>query len=254
MEAAKRLLLDVLRVPAEPDPPRSADPQSLRVFRAAPSYLRYKLLTWGIRQAGVLLGVLFVLALSYSAGFAAWVESLPIRPLRNVVEIIQSFGGPLELLALAFLLVQLPFGFALVFLDWENRWYMVSDRSLRIREGIWRIVEQTMTFSNIQNVAVRQNPLQRWFGIAEVEVRTAGGGGSQQSSGRQSGRHNLHLAYFRGVDNAGEIRDLILGRLRRLREAGLGDPDDVQEAEESSSLEAARELLAEARALREAVE
>jgi hypothetical protein len=53
------------------------------------------------------------------------------------------------------------------------------------------------------------------------------------------------------------IRDLILERLKRLRDAGLGDPDQRQietaRAEEVSSsdiVEAGRELLDEARALR----
>jgi hypothetical protein len=38
------------------------------------------------------------------------------------------------------------------------------------------------------------------------------------------------VATFRGVDNPEEIRDLISQRLRRLRDAGLGDLDDVQTA------------------------
>jgi hypothetical protein len=63
------------------------------------------------------------------------------------------------------------------------------------------------------------------------------------------------------VDNAPEIRDLILERLKRLRDAGLGDPDQAQGEIEAPSdtspppmLEAARELLEEARALRRSVE
>ena len=40
---------------------------------------------------------------------------------------------------------------------------------------------------------------------------------------------NLHLACFRGVDNAEEIRDLVRDRSRHGRQAGLGDPDDTAE-------------------------
>lgn len=252
MDAVKRFLLDFLRVPAEPEPPRGSSPEELRVFRAAPAYLRYKLLGWALRQMLALLGLAFVLAASYSEEAAGWIDNIPVAPIRSVLEVITSFGGPLELLALTIFLTQLPFGFLLVLLDWENRWYMVSDRSLRIREGVWKIVEQTMTFSNIQNVAVRQDPLQRWFGIAEVEVRTAGGGSSESSPDKKAQHGNLHLAYFRGVDNAADIRDLILAHLKRARAAGLGDPDDAAGPETSdSALEAAREILSEARRLRE---
>jgi hypothetical protein len=36
----------------------------------------------------------------------------------------------------------------------------------------------------------------------------------------------MHQGLFHCVDNAEAIRDLILERLRRFREAGLGDPED----------------------------
>jgi hypothetical protein len=72
----------------------------------------------------------------------------------------------------------------------------------------------------------------------------------------------MHRARFHAVENAPEIRDLILERLRRFRQAGLGDPDDPNHAEEQApsppqqpgdALEAAREVLAEARALRASI-
>lgn len=86
-----------------------------------------------------------------------------------------------------------------------------------------------MTFSNIQNVAIRQGPLQRFFGIADVEVRTAGGGGGGSGGGQHENpsAENMHIGYFRGVDNAEEIRDLIMNHLRRLSASGLGDPDEA---------------------------
>jgi hypothetical protein len=56
----------------------------------------------------------------------------------------------------------------------------------------------------------------------------------------------MHVAYFRGVDNAEEIRDLLREGVRLQRDAGLGDPDD----ERGDAGAAAAELLAEARALR----
>jgi hypothetical protein len=101
---------------------------------------------------------------------------------------------------------------------------------LRIREGIRTITEQTMTFANIQNLVIRQNPLQRLLGFADLHVRTAGGGGKtneQGGSGSDEEKHRvLHLAVFRGVDNATEIRDLILERLKQIRTSGLGDPEE----------------------------
>jgi hypothetical protein len=75
----------------------------------------------------------------------------------------------------------------------------------------------------------------------------------------------LHTGVFHGVDNAPEIRDLILERLRLFRETGLGDPDEAPHLPVAASVQAttsaapavlaaARELLEEARALRRVVD
>ncbi len=237
-EALKELIKRLLRVPPEPHPPLGA-PGSMNVFRAAPGFFRYRLLGWGIGQGGGLLGLVFgVVFLQTFAG---------------------SFWKPfavLELLAVAFFLVQLPVSFLMIVLDYEYRWYMVTDRSLRIREGLLKVQEQTMTFSNIQNVSVRQGPLQRLIGISDVEVRTAGGGGASSGGNQQQEMgDNLHRGYFRGVDNAAEIRDVILAHLRSLRTAGLGDPEEPvvpepSHVDDGDLLDAGRQVLAEARALR----
>jgi hypothetical protein len=56
------------------------------------------------------------------------------------------------------------------------------------------------------------------------------------------------------VDNAEEIRDLIVSHLKRHRDTGLGDPDAPQELPPEPGapmvIESAREALDEARALR----
>ena len=130
------------------------------------------------------------------------------------------------------------------------------DRSLRIREGILTVREKTMTFANIQQTSIRQNPLQRLLGIQDVQVRTAGGGGGSTGSRHGHGEvgEAMHEAYFRGVDNAEEIRTAILERVRLHRDSGLGDPDepepDLAPAAVSPPVAAAHELLAEIRALR----
>lgn len=195
------------------------------------------------------------------AGFYAWrngmvhfLSTLP-KPAMLVIWFFE-IGG------LLLYVVQLPLTFLLARLDYEMRWYMVTDRSLRIRSGVTSIQEMTMSFANIQQVVVSQGPLQRLLGLADVRVQSAGGGGG--GGAHQSGHHHdsMHLGVFHGVENATEIRDLILTRLRQFREAGLGDPDDQRRAEApaaapsstaSEPILAARELLEETRALRRAL-
>ncbi len=159
-------------------------------------------------------------------------------------------------------LVQIPITYAVARLDFEQRWYIVTDRSLRIRSGLWHVQELTMSFANLQQVSVTQGPVQRLLGLADVQVRSAGGGsgGSDEHSHRQ--RDSMHVGIFHGVENAAAIRDLILERLRLFRAAGLGDPDDHHDSlmpaqpvpvKAGDALVAAQELLSEARILRSAL-
>jgi membrane protein YdbS with pleckstrin-like domain len=162
-------------------------------------------------------------------------------------------------------LIQIPVTYAAVRLEYEQRWYIVTDRSLRIREGLWRIQELTMSFANLQQVSVSQGPIERLFRIANLEVQSAGGGsGSIHRTDREEA--SLHKGVFHGVDNAHEIRDLVLERLRQFRATGLGDPDETAdhghgttttgpttEIPRDETLLAARDLLMEAQALRCAI-
>lgn len=174
----------------------------------------------------------------------------------------------LKIVGLSAYLLQLPLTYAVRRLDFEMRWYVVTDRSLRIRTGVWSVQESTMSFANLQQVEVSQGPLQRLLGLADVKVQSAGG--SDNPHGKP--QDDLHTGHFHGVDNAHEIRDLIQDRLRRFRESGLGDPEEARQAalaaaaqhhatnvapaptaDDADVLAAARELAAEAKALRVAL-
>jgi hypothetical protein len=100
--------------------------------------------------------------------------------------------------------------------------------------------------------------LQRLLGLSDVCVRSAGGSEPEHGKAGHGAGNSLHMGTFENVINGVEIRDLIIERLRRFREAGLGDPDDkhlaVPPADHATSVrDAARELVAEARALRQSL-
>jgi membrane protein YdbS with pleckstrin-like domain len=247
LEPLQRAIRRLLKVPPQPEPP-AGDPSSVRTFRAAPGFLRYRLLGWGWKQVSALIGLLVGL------GFVQFgIERVEDGP-RILQWLPWTWLEMLEYLAITGFVIQLGYSLVLVLLDFRYRWYMVTDRSLRIREGLWKVKERTMTFSNIQNVGIRQGPVQRFFGIADLRVQTAGGGGKTGDGEEQGSAEHLHLGYFRGVANADEIRDTVLARLRRLRSSGLGDPEEPIEPEPATgpapgALEAARELLSEVRFL-----
>ena len=228
-----RLILRLLRVPHEPAPPEGS-PDSIKVFRAGVNYYRWRLLVWAM---GWFVS-LFPLLLSVIA-------VLNMRKLTPSARTVMLTGEGLIFLGI---LLLLPFSYLMQRLNYEQRWYIVTDRSLRIRAGIWSVEELTMTFANIQDIRITAGPLQRFLGLADLEVASAGGG-----SAGPKGEHtsSSHVACFAGVDNAEQIRDLIQDRLRHYRDAGLGDPNAAPAAPPVD--QAAATLLTEARALRAAV-
>lgn len=242
LDSLKRHLLKWLKVPSEPQPP-AGSPGSIRVFRASRNYYRLQLIKWAFGQISVVVGILL---------FLAFWHSLAPRQTPNAVRYLVGIS---ELLGVISFLVQLPVTLWLVRLDYELRWYMVSDRSLRIRSGILNVSETTLTFANIQQITVQQGPLQRLLGISDLRVTTAGGGEQLGVSGQGS---TMHCGFFHGIDNAPEVKELMQERLRLLRDSGLGDPDEATEARSSAeraftdndAISAAKALLNEANHLR----
>ena len=256
----RALVLSLMRVPAEPHLP-AGDPASARVFRAGLNYWRLRFLWWLVHQAVTFAGFVAVVTVLHSVP-----DTVHIRrgrgdnrpPVAVPVGVAVVVARVLELASWAVWLLQMPLTFATARLDYELRWYIVTDRAARLRDGIFKVNEMTLTLANVQDIRIIQGPLQRLLGLADVELRTAGG--SEAAPNPHTGQGlgpNLHLARFRGVDNASEIRDLVRERMQHARGAGLGDPDDgVQEDAASGATEAlARALQAltrESAALRQA--
>jgi membrane protein YdbS with pleckstrin-like domain len=207
----KDFVVRILNVPPEPLDPMGGE-NSLRVFRAAPNYYRYRLFFWYFHAA-------FLALFFFGGAISLIIVGFFVMPWG----LLMLLGG-LALFPIGLFLI--AFSYATLRLDYEMRWYKVTDRSLRVREGVLTVREMTMTFANIQNIAVTQGPLQRYFRIANLEVKSAGGGSGTNPQEQHPGMIDMHVAYFRGVDNAEEIRDIMLEQLRRLRDTGLGDLDD----------------------------
>ena len=261
-------LLRFFRVSERPTPPpgSGAEPE---IFRASKRFLYYSIFAWVPKQIAAFMGLLASLA------FFGSLEQPFVRAegLDRVLEFIDQLEvqiGPVEFaptdffwffeaLAIVAWAGQLLFTGLFIKLGWELRWYIVGDSSLRIREGLWSLREQTMTVANIQNMKVKQGPVQRLFGIADLEVQTAGGaGGESVEEAAADSKSSFHIGRFRGLEDAHALRDRIRVLLAKHRGAGLGDDDDPDEAGDGASTaelrDAATALLEEARALRAAGE
>jgi uncharacterized membrane protein YdbT with pleckstrin-like domain len=226
-EWVKDAVLRLARVPADPHVPEGAE-ESVRVFNAGRNYFTWRMILWGLGNAAAALGLSVAFAFSF----------IPTLP-----SLVRAIWLAVEVGAVGMFVASIPVTYFLQRLNYEMRWYIVTDRSLRIRSGVVWLQEITMTFANIQGIRVNANPIERLLGLANVEVRSAGGGDTahgEPSSG--------HVGKFAGVDNAEAIRDLLVERLRVYRGSGLGEK--TAEAREPLSLSAAREVLQETRALR----
>jgi membrane protein YdbS with pleckstrin-like domain len=223
----KSIIFPLLKVEeSEPTPPAGSH-DSFQVFRACPAFLSYKLFFWKLYAA-----ILALIVAVVSVGlllFNRWLIVLVVP-----IVLFAAFKAAVF--------------YVTTRLNYDMRWYVITDRSLLIREGVWIVREITLTFANAQNVRITQGPLQRYFGFSNVEVDTAGGGGGHQESQSTS----PHRAVLRGLDQAAQVRDLVLEQLRKHRTAGLGDPDDhVAGSHLRFDPETLRQIWAEARTLRE---
>jgi membrane protein YdbS with pleckstrin-like domain len=193
----------LFRVPPQP-PTLPAAGEPVRSIRPAIGYLQYlKFLFWVALIPGDVLPLL---------GWAAITAAVPV------------LGAVLLPPLLAILVLPDIVAYVGIHLRYDTTWYVLTDRSLRIRRGILTIHETTISFENVQNVEVRQGPLQRYFGIADVVVQTAGGGGAQAHGKGQPGASlAAHVGILQGLDDAAAVRNQILACVERTRGGGLGD-------------------------------
>lgn len=238
IEALRQRLLILLRIPAAPHLPPGEESTSM-VFRADAAYYRLRLWAWILRQGFAALGLVVGLLVLHA------LLSHP-APLRAAVLVRQAptLFVALETFAVLSFLVQLPFSFLALRWDYECRFYVLTERCVRIQEGIWNFREQTFTLANIQNLDVRQGPVQRLFGISDLVIRTAGGG---EANHEQPGQPpSLHEGRLKGLGDAPGVRNRILTQMKRYRDAGLGDPGDTGPQGPSPDLAAVAREAAEA--------
>ncbi|MCU0708429.1 MAG: PH domain-containing protein [Pirellula sp.] len=192
------ILTPYFKLPKEPPHLPSVEGEAIEYLHPSEAYLRYQKFKFWI----ALFVVDVLLTVGWIALFVAW-------PLAGIL---------VTPLALAIIILPDIIAYIAIHLNYDTTWYVLSDRSMRLRRGVWSLHETTITFDNIQNVHVQQGPIQRWFGFSNLHVQTAGGGGGE---GHGAGMSGAHVGFLEGMSNAEEIRERILARCGR--GAGLGE-------------------------------
>lgn len=247
-ELIKNIVVKLLKVPPEPENPMG-DAKCIKVFRPSIRYLQYTIALLVLKSAG---------GFAVTLGVYLWIlyaEKAQMKP--ESVLFVHIFA----IVAATVIIIKFLVTLTILRLDYEMRWYKVSDRALRIREGIVRVKELTMAFANIQNLSVSQGPIQRLLKIADLKVECAGGGIKLDNQGKA--RDDNHIAFFRGIDNAPEIKQLLVERLKKFKDSGLGMDHDEnpQETTAPSPVPATSDIVTllasirdEARAFRKSAE
>ena len=154
-------IVALFRVPPEP-PTLPSSGETVHSIRPSAGYLRYlKFLFWIAFLPGDIAPILIWLPIAIAFPIVGVILVVPLIVVLIAPDVIAYVG---------------------LHLRYDTTWYVFTDRSLRIRRGIWVIHETTITFENVQNVEVAQGPVQRYFGIADVIVQTAGGGAAKKTS------------------------------------------------------------------------
>ncbi|WP_434382211.1 PH domain-containing protein [Melittangium boletus] len=197
------VLTDLFHVPDQPPVLPTASGAQVVSLRPCAGWLRY-------RKVSFWLGMLSTL-LTIGAVGAPLLLTSSVRPwlLFPVLGLVVLFG-----------LV----GYVSIHLGFDTTWYVLSDRALRIRRGVWTLHETTITFDNVQNVKISQGPLQRIFDFSDLVIETAGGGGGGP---QQNLEQASHVGLLAGIENPTALREQIMNRVRASRSAGLGDEHDV---------------------------
>lgn len=239
--ALERFVARLLRAPTDPPRVPAGAYRIAEVVRASPRYLSYQLLGVfvGLAVELAVLGVAVVSALAAGKPVALLVIA-PVALVLTLILVLNAFA---------------------VRIDYALRHYVITDRSLRVREGAWTVTEMTLTFANVQNVRIEQGPIQRLFRISDLVVDTAGGGSATAGHGRAASGHRVTLA---GLEDAAAVRDRVLAYVKQYgRTSGLGDLDEERAiaqrpaadlAADAAWLAALRGLRDESVSLRRAVE
>jgi putative membrane protein len=113
-------------------------------------------------------------------------------------------GGGLRMQALVFLgIFVVVAGSALWgFLSWRATTYGVSGGAFVLRGGVLRKNERTIPLEHVQSVDTVQGIIQRVFGVVEVRVETASGGGNQPEASLPALGHAAAEALRREIEGS----------------------------------------------------
>jgi membrane protein YdbS with pleckstrin-like domain len=115
--------------------------------------------------------------------------------------------------------------------------YDFDEEGISMRWGILFRREITLTYARIQDIHLTSNILERWLRLARIQIQTASASASAEMT-------------IEGLHEFEAVRDYLYSRMRGVR----GDQPAVARAGDGDLAAALRDVAAELRAVREALE
>jgi uncharacterized membrane protein YdbT with pleckstrin-like domain len=128
-----------------------------------------------------------------------------------------------------------PILLPVLFFRFHTMRYEFSDEGIRMSWGILFRNEVVLQYAKIQDIHLRSNAVERWLGLARIEVQTASGSSGSEMT-------------LEGMADAEGMRDFLYSRMRGAAgDRGVSMPEATVAA-------ALREVAAELRGVRDALE
>ncbi|HYH81590.1 MAG TPA: PH domain-containing protein [Longimicrobium sp.] len=122
--------------------------------------------------------------------------------------------------------------------------YVVEDEGITMRWGILFRREVSLTYARIQDIHLSSNFVERWLGLAKIQVQTASGSATAEMT-------------VEGMPQFEEIRDFLYSRMRGARDRvvtpGAAAAGELTAAPLEQLTQVLREIAAEVRSLRTAL-
>ncbi len=134
--------------------------------------------------------------------------------------------------------IAFPLTMLLLYFRYHTMRYRFDGEGIHMRWGILMRHEIMLNYSRIQDIQLRSNVIERWLGLARIEIQTASG-----SAGSEM--------VLEGLLNFVAVRDFLYSRMR-----GARHPGEVHDghAMPESLAGVLSEVTAELRAIRHAIE
>jgi putative membrane protein len=110
-----------------------------------------------------------------------------------------------------FSLFLFPLVFIPLWIRYETLRYRIDDEGVSMSWGILFKREILLTYRRIQDIHLRRNVLERWFGLATLSLQTASGSAGAEMT-------------IVGVREAERLRDFLYLKMRGARDDGASDP------------------------------